>query len=362
MVLHCGYLVKSLQGIKFKNIIVRMPNWIGDMVMATPILSDLRKTYPRSSITAMCRAPISDLLKEDPEVDELFCFSKASSFSRRSDKKNIIEKLRQGKYDLGILLTHSLSSAWWFWQGHVKTRLGYDCNGRRLLLSRPVPLPPNIERQHLVITYKMLLEPLGIPISNTPPRLFLSDKEVEEARTLLKQHGVTKEKVVVGINPGATYGSAKCWLPERFREVAAKLLMDPNVTIVFFGDQPTAPLVKQICVGLGPRVINLAGLTSLREVATLISLCEVLLTNDSGPMHIADALGTKIVALFGSTNEIVTGPYRTGKVIHKHVECSPCYQRTCPIDFRCMKEIEADEVYQTILGMLKKKSKLHITA
>lgn len=355
--------MRALSGVEFRNIIVRMPNWIGDMVMATPILTDLRKAYPNARITAMCRAPICDLLKEDPEVDELFCFSKTSSFSRRSDKKNIIEKLRQGKYDLGVLLTHSLSSAWWFWQGKVKTRLGYDCNGRRFFLSHPVPLPENLEQQHLVVTYKMLLEPLGISISNTPPRLFLSNKEVEMARMLLKQHGVTKESTLIGINPGATYGSAKCWLPERFREVAQKLLSDPQVTLVFFGDQPTAPLVKQICQGLGPRVVNLAGLTSLREVAALISLCDVLLTNDSGPMHIADAVGTEIIALFGSTNEIVTGPYRNGKVIHKHVKCSPCYQRTCPIDFRCMKKIEAEEVYQAILGKLKKnKSKLHIIA
>lgn len=354
--------MKSLQGYDFKNIIVRMPNWIGDMVMATPILTDLRKAYPQASITAMCRAPICDLLKEDPDVNELFCFSKRSSFSRRSDTKNIIEKLRPGKYDLGILLTHSLSSAWWFWQGKVKTRLGYDCNGRRFFLSQAVPFPDSIERQHLVLTYKMLLEPLGIPISDSSPRLHLADREVEAARTLLHQHGVSKEKTIIGINPGATYGSAKCWLPERFREVAVKLLNDPNVSIVFFGDQPTAPLVKQICQGLGPRVVNLAGLTSLREVAALISLCDVLLTNDSGPMHIADALGTKLIALFGSTNERVTGPYRTGKVIHKHVECSPCYQRTCPIDFRCMKQIESEEVYQALIGMIKKKSKLHITA
>ncbi len=356
-------LVQSLKGIKFRNIVVRMPNWIGDMVMATPVLTDLRNAYPNARITAMCRAPICDLLKNDPEVDELFCFSKTSSFSRRSDKKNIIGKLRHGKYDLGVLLTHSLSSSWWFWQGKIENRLGYDCNGRHFFLSHPVPLPSNVERQHLVHTYKMLLEPLGIPLSNTHPRLFLAQKEQDEARTLLNQHGVTKESTVIGINPGATYGSAKCWLPERFREVAEKLLTDPSVFIVFFGDQSTAPLVKEISKGLVPRVINLAGLTSLREVAALISLCSVLLTNDSGPMHIADALGTKIVALFGSTNEIVTGPYRNGKVIHKHVECSPCYQRTCPIDFRCMKQIESDEVYRTILTMIKKnKSKLHITA
>lgn len=348
--------MKSLKGVEFNNIIVRMPNWIGDMVMATPILSDLRKAYPNARITAMCRAPVCDLLREDPEVDELFCFSKTSGFSRRNDKKNIIEKLRMGKYDLGILLTHSFSSAWWFWQGKVKTRLGYDCNGRRLLLTHQVPWPDNIDRQHLVLTYKMLLEPLGIPVSDTTPRLFLSEREVREAKQLLKQQGVRSESVVVGINPGATYGSAKCWLPERFREVTEKLLQDPRIVIVYFGDQATATLVKEICQGLPSRVINLAGLTSLRELASLISLCDVLLTNDSGPMHIADALGTKIVALFGSTSEIVTGPYRTGKVIHKHVECSPCYQRTCPIDFRCMKRINAEEVYREIQQMLKEGS------
>ena len=149
---------------------------------------------------------------------------------------------------------------------------------------------------------------------------------------------------MVGINPGANQGSAKCWLPERFREVAQRLLRNKNISVVFFGDKATASLLKEICQGLPSRVVNLAGLTSIRELASLISICDLLLTNDSGPMHMASALGTPIVALFGSTNEIVTGPYRKGKVIHKHVECSPCYQRTCPIDFRCMKGIEAEEV------------------
>ena len=344
---------KSL--IDLKNIIVRMPNWIGDLVMATPVLTELRKAYPDATITAMCRTPLCDLLREDPEINELFCFSKASGFGRHNEKRNIIEKLRKGKYDLGILLTHSFSSAWWFWQGRVANRLGYECNGRRLLLTHSIPLHDRIQSQHLVTTYKLLLQSLGIPLSDAPPRLFLKEKEIEEARLLLQQHGVSKNQLIVGINPGATYGSAKCWLPERFRDVTQRLLRDKDIAIVYFGDLATATLVKEICQGLPSRVINLAGLTSLRELACLISLCDVLLTNDSGPMHIADAVGTSIVALFGSTNEIVTGPYRHGKVIHKHVECSPCYQRTCPIDFRCMKRIEADEVYQEILTLLNSK-------
>ncbi len=355
--------MESLRSLTPRNIIVRMPNWIGDLVMATPILSDLRKAYPEAYITAMCRSPICELLKEDPEINELFCFSKASGFGRRMERRNIIEKLRNGKYDLGILLTHSFSSAWWFWLGKVQMRLGYECNGRKPLLTHSLPFPKNIQNQHLVVTYKMLLGPLGIPISDTPPRLYLSPKELNDARTLLRQHGVPDGALIVGINPGATYGSAKCWLPERFREVTERLLRDKDIYIVYFGDQATVSLVKEICTGLPPRVINLAGLTSLRELSSLIIHCDVILTNDSGPMHIADALGTPIVALFGSTSEIITGPYRSGTLIHKHVECSPCYQRTCPIDFRCMKRIEADEVYEAINKILNaKRSKLRVIA
>jgi heptosyltransferase-2 len=355
--------MESLHQLEPRNIIVRMPNWIGDLVMATPILSDLRKRYPNAHITAMCRSPICELLKADPEIDELFCFSKASGFGRRAERRNIIEKLRKGSYDLGILLTHSFSSAWWFWLGKVQNRLGYECNGRKLLLTHSLAFPQNIQNQHLVVTYKMLLEPLGIPISDTPPRLYLTQKEIHDSRVLLRQQGIPDGALIVGINPGATYGSAKCWLPERFREVTERLLREKDVYIVYFGDQATASIVKEICSGLPSRVVNLAGATSLRELASIISHCDVILTNDSGPMHIADAVGTPIVALFGSTSEVVTGPYRSGTLIHKHVECSPCYQRTCPIDFRCMKRIEADEVFDALNKILgAKRSKLHIIA
>jgi len=353
----------SLRGLEPRNIIVRMPNWIGDLVMATPILHDLRRAYPKARITAMCRSPICELLREDPEIDELFCFSKVSRFSRRMERRSVIDKLRGGSYDLGVLLTHSLSSAWWFWLGKVQNRLGYECNGRKFLLTHSLPFPHNIQNQHLVTTYKMLLEPLGIEVSETAPRLYLSSKEVQDARVLLSRHGVPEGALIVGINPGATYGSAKCWLPERFREVTNRLLKDKEIYVVYFGDQATAGLVKEICSGLESRVINLAGMTSLRELSSLISHCDVLVTNDSGPMHIADAIGTPIVALFGSTSEIVTGPFKAATLIHKHVECSPCYQRTCPIDFRCMKRIQADEVYEAIIKILgAKRSKLHIIA
>lgn len=334
------------------SILVRMPNWIGDMVMATPVLTALRAKYPNARITAMSRFPGCDLLEEDKDIDELFCFRKAGVFVRRSERRDIIGKIGGGKYDLGILLTHSFSSAWWFWQGKVKYRIGYDTKGRGLLLSHRIPFPKDVETKHLVYTYQNLLAPLGITDHSHTPRIYLQKHEIEQAKALLKTFGIEENHRVIGINPGATYGSAKCWLPERFREVTQKLLEEKNLSVVYFGDQSSLGLVKEICRGLDSRVVNLAGVTTLRELACLISLCDVLLTNDSGPMHIAAALNTPLVALFGSTNEIVTGPFNSGIVIHKHVECSPCYQRTCPIDFRCMKGISSEEVYHQIMKLL----------
>ncbi len=330
-----------------KNIIVRMPNWIGDLVMATPVLTDLRKAFPKASISAMCRFQICELLREDESIDELFCFTKpANDFSKREDKRNIIAKLQAGKYDLGILLTNSFSSAWWFWQGGVKRRLGYSAFPRSFLLTDSVTR--STEKMHQVDQYKKLLGPLGIPHSKTSPRLYVSAKEVEESKELLFQRGYKKGNKLVGINPGAAYGTAKCWPPDRFRSLAKVLLQD-GFSVVFFGDAASFSLVKEICQDLPPQVMKLAGVTSLRELACLIKDCDVLVTNDSGPMHIAAAFGTSLVALFGSTDDSVTGPYgQSESVIHKRVSCSTCFKRVCPIDFRCMMQISVEEVVKMV--------------
>jgi heptosyltransferase II len=353
----------DLTQIQPKNIIVRMPNWVGDLVMATPVLIDLRAAFPRAIITAMCRSPMGELLQEMPEIDEIFSFTKTNRLVRREEKRNILGKLKNGGYDLGVILPTSFSSAWWFYQGGVGVRIGYEGVFRKALLTKSVPKPENIDNQHLILTYKALLEPLGIAPSDSQPKLYLKKEEESRVKQLLTRHGVKPHHKIVGINPGAAYGSAKCWLPERFREVTKRLLEDKDCIIMYFGDLITAELVKEICQGLSPRVINMAGLTSLRELASLIAVCDVLLTNDSGPMHIAGALNTPIVALFGSTSSIKTGPLDNGRVIQKSVACSPCYRRVCPIDFRCMKQIEVEEVVHAIRRYVDKtqsNSKLHI--
>lgn len=336
------------------NILVRMPNWIGDIVMGTPVLEDLRKHFPNASLTAMCLHPACHLLENDPAIDELFCFHKKRYLSRRDAHRNIIEKMKNGKYDIGILLTNSFSSAWLFWQGHIPRRIGFVAHMRSLLLTDPLPFPASRQRQHLTRTYKALLSPLGIQESETAPTLYITDEEKAAATEFLKHCGTLPGECIIGINPTAAYGAAKCWPPERFRILALKLAQSKEKPkIIFFGSNDQIPSIKEICRDLPPSVINAAGGTTLRELMALIAACSLLVTNDSGPMHIADAFNVPVIALFGSTDPIVTGPYRgQGKVIAKNVPCAPCFKRTCPIDFRCMTQITVDEVYREVLVCL----------
>lgn len=336
-----------------RSILVRMPNWLGDAVMATPVLADLRRHWPKAKLTAMGISAVTTLLEHDPHIDELFTFHRPSGWVHRKHYRNILMPLRHGVYDLGILLTNSFSSSWWFWRGHVKNRVGFATNWRSPFLDLAIPYPSNKEEQHQVVTYKKLLEPLAIPLSNTEPKLYVTDKEKEEAQEFLGRYGIGPGNVVVGINPGAAYGSAKCWPPERFQEVTYHLLEKTDFFIVYFGDSAGAPLVEAICRNMPERVINLAGKTPLRQFMALIRCCSVFLTNDSGPMHVSAALRTPLLALFGSTNEVKTGPYKFGTVIHKHAPCSPCYLRTCPIDFRCMQEISSEEVFQSLMHLMQ---------
>jgi heptosyltransferase II len=336
---------------EMRNILVRMPNWIGDLVMGTPVLTDIRAAFPKASITAMCRTPISELLVKDAAIDELFCFTPpANKFLRREEQRNIIAKIQTGKFDTAILLTNSFSSAWWCWQGKVARRIGYSAHLRRIFLTDPIRWPK--QKMHQVDLYKRLLEPLGVPRSDTAPRLYVTKEEVDGSKQLLFQRGYVPGKRLIGINPGASYGSAKCWPPERFRALALELLKEGYV--VFFGDASTFTLVREICQGLPEQAINLAGITSLRELACIIKDCDLLVTNDSGPMHIAAAFDTPLIALFGSTDEEATGPYgKPDAVINKHADCAPCFKRICPIDFRCMKKITVEEVAEKARELLR---------
>lgn len=340
--------MKMIEDIQIKNIIVHMPNWVGDLVMATVVLSDLRKEFPKAVLTAMASRPVCELLKTDKDVDKIYCFKKEKLFFlRRKNNRGIIQDLRKGNYDLGILLTNSFSSARLFYRGHVRNVIGYKKDFRSVLIKYAIRFPK--EEVHQIIKYKNLLKPLGIQASNTKPRIYLDNEEIHKIKKLLYQKGYKKNLTLIGINPLAKYGMAKCWPSENFRKLAQRLSEDKNNVIVFVGDLSSKDLIGKICSDLPKNVINIAGLTSLRELACIINECDLFITNDSGPMHVASALDVPLIALFGSTSQELTGPYNEKAiVINKKVGCSPCFKRICPNDFKCMKQITCEEVIEKI--------------
>jgi heptosyltransferase II len=341
-----------------RSIVVRAPNWLGDAVMATCILEDLAIRYPEAKITVLCQVNIAPVFLNNPFVHAIQSFKRANLWIHRANNIEVIEQLVKESYDVGVLLTHAFSSAWWFYRAGVKRRLGYQGRWRSFLLTDSVPFSKNRDTQHEVQTYKELLAPLGISLSHTKPHLYITEEEKEAAKDLLLRLGATFGKTkILGINPTAAYGSSKCWPKEKFRTMAQELQTDDNHLILFFGDEAGKEIVDEMTKGLGDNVINLAGRTSLRELFALISFCDLFISGDSGPMHSASALNIPLIALFGSTSFVRTGPYesKTSFVIEKQegLSCAPCYKRICPIDFPCMKKITEEEVIKKIHEILK---------
>ncbi len=335
------------------KIIVRMPNWLGDLVMGTPVLGALRGCFPKAHITVMVSRQLAPLLEKDPNIDEIYPFERRKSLLGKFIQRSQILTGLQREYDIGVLLTNSLSSAWWFYSSKVRQRIGY-AKGllREALLTEAVKKEG---KKHQVEEYLALLRPLGILEKPYPLSLFVTEEEKQRGKELLYEKGFKKGQVLVGINPSAAYGPAKCWPEENFRKLLQRLLQNKEVFLLFFGDAKSKKSVDRIVEGFSERVLNLAGLTTLRELLYLTANLDLLVTNDSGPMHVAAALDIPLVALFGSTDIEKTGPYKKEGAISKRVSCSPCFLRECPIDFRCMKQITVDEVYALCKKNLKEK-------
>lgn len=321
------------------KIIVRMPNWLGDAVMATSIFPVLRKQIPHSKIFALISAQLAPVLEKNPHIDTFI------PFVRKKESEKIRRRLREEHFDTGILLTGSFSSAWEFFRGRVPRRIGYPVHYRRLLLTDSVQ-----ERaEHQVEAYLRMLTPLGCT-AKAVPELFLPEEEVTATAN---SFSLSKAPIRIGINPGAAYGSAKCWPANHFVILCRKILATyEHAEIFLFGDKGTKPLVDTIASHFQERVHNFASKTTLRELFCLFKTMHLIISNDSGPMHVAAALKVPLIALFGSTDDIKTGPYQHGVVIKEPVFCSPCCLRTCPLDFRCMKAITPERVFTAAQGLL----------
>ena len=327
----------STQDLKPFRILIRSNNWLGDAVMSVPAVRAIKNGRPDVHVTIAAPDKIAPMWKLIQEVDAIIPLSEGSLLP-------VVRLLRQQMpLDAAILFPNSLRVAVESWLGGIPRRVGYRGHWRSWLVNQIVrePRKPGPPEHHSFRFLRIACE-CGAETSNV---------EVPNPN----QTSDIKHQTLIGLCPGAEYGPAKRWLPERFAEAAAKITAQSSAQWILLGTKNDAAIGEQIAAAIGDHCVNRIGQTTLDQLIAELWQCRLLLTNDTGTMHLAALLGVPVVAVFGSTEPRLTGPLGNGHtVLRHHVECSPCFLRECPIDFRCMKAVSADEVAGAVLSMLAK--------
>jgi heptosyltransferase-2 len=344
------------------KILIRGVNWIGDAVITTPSVRAIRRAYPDAHISLLVKPWVADIFKENPDINEIILYDEG--FMGIKGKLRLANKLRRQQFDIAILLQNAFDAALLAWLAKIPERIGYSRDGRGFLLTKAIPVKKDIASQHQVYYYLNLLKSIGIETIETQPCIYLTDEERQWARNFLNSKLIThNSRLLIGINPGATYGSAKRWMPERFAELIFRIINELDGRVIIFGNKSENEIADEILQGLKTQnsklkthILNMVGKTNLRELAALTAECNAFITNDSGPMHMASALFVPVVAIFGSTNKASTGPFGEGhKIITNNLPCSPCMKRKCPEGhLKCMTEITADNVFAALQEVLPK--------
>jgi len=342
-----------------ERLLVVSPNWLGDAVMALPAIGDLKRHFPRSRLLVAARKSVAGLFTLTPLADEVVVLEWPGRFRSRAKRRADVVKLQSLKADVSVLLPNSFASAWLVKSAGIRERWGYAADLRDRLLSRAVARPAI--RVHQSEYYRRLMKGLGIENGSLEPQIVISTHTVSAARDLLGAKGWDGARPLVVMAPGAAYGGAKRWPAEHFADVAARLIRHQHVCCALIGSSADASttnwvraLVPEEARG---QVFDLAGSTSLDTLAAVLRLAAACVSNDSGAMHLAGAVGVPLAALFGPTRERETAPLsglggRTDVLIN-HVWCRPCMLRECPIDHRCMNGLSPDRVMHAVTDLMK---------
>jgi heptosyltransferase-2 len=321
------------------RILVRMPNWIGDAVMATPALMAIRQAFPAARLTVVANPLVAELFSFHPGCDQVIVFDKLGKHRGLPGFLRFCRELRRERCDFAVLLQNAFEAAVMALLAGIPRRAGYRTDGRGLLLTAAVPAVDKKHGLHHVDYYLRMLRQLGMSADDRRLLLALTPGEERRAVELLG----SGEWVV--INPGASYGAAKRWVPERFAVVADGLAAEYGVKVVLTGGPGEAEIGADIVRAMHGEALNLIGRTSVRELMAVLARCRLLVTNDSGPMHVAAAFGVPVVAVFGPTDHTTTSPLvEACRIVRSEVECAPCMLRECPTDHRCMTRVTADDV------------------
>jgi heptosyltransferase-2 len=338
-----------------KRVLIRGVNWVGDTILTYPAVQNLKALLPQSHIAILVPEDLVDLWKTFPYIDEVLSFTKKKGFGSPSGDVRLGLSLKKRNFDLALILPRSFRSAWLAWQARIPVRIGYEDEGRSLFLTHGIPRTEDLLHIHRIHYYQRLIEPLGPSQGAPSPRIFLREEDRRWAEEKLGTLGLLDGRPLIGMNPGATYGLAKCWRPIRFGELGKRFFERWKASVLLFGKGGEGPITEEVLGYLGEGGIDLSGKTRLLQLAAILERCQLLVTNDTGTMHVAAAVGTPVVALFGSTDPITTRPWGDGHVVvRKEVSCSPCLKRVCPTGHRCMELITVDEVEEVVIQRLKK--------
>jgi heptosyltransferase-2 len=323
-----------------RTVLVLAPNWLGDAVMALPAVADVRRAFPSARMTVAARRPVGELFRLVPHVDEVIAAE--------------VPAVQGADAGIAILFPNSFASAWLVWRAGVPERWGYATDLRRPLLTRTAPRPGG--SVHQAAYYQHLTRSLDIQAGPLEPSLTVPDAAVAAARGRLAAGGWDERAPLIVMAPGAAYGTAKRWIPSHVARLITALAGVHGATCVLVGSKidrrTTEPIVAELDAPVRARVVDLTGETTLEGLAGLLRLAQACVSNDSGAMHVAAAVGTPLVAIFGPTRERETAPLtRAGgraDVLTHSVWCRPCMLRECPIDHRCMTGITPERVVESL--------------
>ncbi len=341
-----------------ERLLVVSPNWLGDAIMALPAIGDLRRAFPGARLIVAARNATADLFRMSPAVDDVIVMGWSGRLMDHAKRRVDIEVLRGLRIDASVLLPNSFGSAWLVRRAGIPERWGYGTDMRGRLLSRAIARPEI--RVHQAEYYRRLVKGLGFANGPLEPELAVPARASEQAGAILKASGWDDRRPLVVMAPGAAYGGAKRWPAERFAEVAISLVRAHGAQVALIGstaDATTTRSVRDLTPGeVRGSVIDLAGATTLDTLAAVLALARACVSNDSGAMHLAGAVGVPLAALFGPTRERETAPLSRRDcrvdVLISHVWCRPCMLRECPLDHRCMKRLSSERVLAAVTDLM----------
>ena len=347
----------STEGIK--KILVRSTNWVGDTVMMIPSIVALKKAFPYAQITVLANPWVIPLLENHPAVDRTIIMDKGKGFfTSMKELARIISWLRGERFDIAVLFQNAFEAAFLAYMGRVRYIVGYNTDGRGFFLTHKVIRDPDILSVHQVEYFLGLIEAMGWHVKEREPILYVNDEDSKSESLMLSSMGIEDNSFIIGLNPGAVYGSAKRWPADRFAVIGDWAAKRWDAKVFIFGSSSEKEIAIRVSNLMHANPVNLCGKTTLGQAMALIRRCNLFLTNDSGLMHVAAALNIPIVAIFGPTDHIVTSPVsRNARIVRHSIDCSPCLKEICPSDHRCMLSIEPEEVWQE-LESLKKELKI----